>query len=578
MALVVGLDIGTHSLTGAVFSGTAKKFRLIDFFKETIPTLDGSAAGNGIPVGEYVPPPSLEDLIQRVLVEHNLKSADMVVALDAKDCIIREIPVSFTREDQIEKVIAFEAENFLPTLNIDDVILEYLKVGESNGKSQVILFGVRQDLIATRLETLKRAGVDPIALDLDAVALFNAFAVTPLYNPARSTLLVDMGGTSTKIVLVEAGQLKKVRSFRIGSRLLSPDRLIAQPVAVGAGAREAPEGGETIFGDYSIEARFQEIENALRRIDPGSGPAPVSRVEDIGTDTPIAILSDEDYERFQDLAEGSIPGVGAVKGRPAEQPKRLLETAEGIPVAEMEPGLPEEPALPGGAGAGSGNGARGATFDYRAYLERIGVEVQRTLATSRISVELICLTGGMSGHDEARRYFSEEFDVETIQFDFGDSFATDLDGSDMAEVSQYGAVAVGLAVKELGHDLAALDFRKGRFRYEHRFTRLRFPLLVASALAFAFFLQTAFWSYHEHGRLVSRADGFEQRLAEVYRTFFEKPPTEGRSPLVEAQEQQRSWQGKGAGDVGKSLPYVELIRNFGEVLNSANLEFVIKSM
>ncbi|HVR75567.1 MAG TPA: hypothetical protein VMT52_14625, partial [Planctomycetota bacterium] len=46
----------------------------------------------------------------------------------------------------------------------------------------------------------------------------------------------------------------------------------------------------------------------------------------------------------------------------------------------------------------------------------------------------------------------------------------------------------------------------------------------------------------------------------------------------EAQEQQRSWQGKGAGDVGKSLPYVELIRNFGEVLNSANLEFVIKSM
>src|SRR5262245_35651106 len=227
MALVVGLDIGTRSLTGAVFAGTAKKIRLIDFFREEIRTLDsakptvgpGARAENGQDaaatdaLNELAGPLSIEELIQKVLTERNLKAADVVVALDAKDCIIREIPVAFTRDEQIAKVIPFEAENYLPTLNVEDIILEYLKVAEFAGKSQVVLFGMRQDIIESRLGMLKRVDVDPVALDLDATALFNAFSATPIYNPAKSTLLVDMGGTSTKIVLVEGGGLKKVRAF-----------------------------------------------------------------------------------------------------------------------------------------------------------------------------------------------------------------------------------------------------------------------------------------------------------------------------------------------------------------------------
>ena len=37
MSLILGLDIGSTTITGAVFSGNQKKFRLIDFFNEEIP-------------------------------------------------------------------------------------------------------------------------------------------------------------------------------------------------------------------------------------------------------------------------------------------------------------------------------------------------------------------------------------------------------------------------------------------------------------------------------------------------------------------------------------------------------------
>jgi hypothetical protein len=213
---------------------------------------------------------------------------------------------------------------------------------------------------------------------------------------------------------------------------------------------------------------------------------------------------------------------------------------------------------------------------YRAYLERLGAEVQRTFATSRSPIELIVLTGGKSGPEEARRFFNEEFDVETIQLDFGDSsFETDLAADTVASASQRGAVAVGLAVKELGHDRAGLDFRQGRFRYEHRFARLKLPLLVTAVLAVFFFLQTAVWSYWEHLKLSERAANVAQLLESEYKAFFGKDVAADREPLAAAREQKKKWEGGGVGDVGKVMDCVEAIRNCGEVLNSTNLIFTV---
>ena len=562
MALVVGLDIGSRSLTGVVFAGTSKSFRLVDFFREDIPSLDGDAANEG---EEYEPPPSLEEFIGKTLAERNLQAIDIVAAVDAKDCIIREIPVSFTRDDQIAKVIPFEAETYLPTLDIEDIVLEHLKVGEAGGKSQVILIGAHNTVIESRLEVLKRAEADPVALDLDAAALFNAFALTPSYDSSKGTLLIDMGALSTKIVLVEDGYLKKVRAFRTAAAFLSPDRMLAQPGGAGDSAGAGTKEAGAAPGDHSIEARFQEIEEALRRLDPASDQDTSAEVE-LDPSTPIAILSDEDFERVQEMA-ASGEAVDATEGKDDQSGAKEGAGAGSEGEEGREANASEAQAK-----------TRSNALDYRDYLDRIGTEVQRTLASSRPSVELICLTGGMSGREEARHYFSEELGVETIQLDFGDSFPSDVGKERMEEVSQYGAMAVGLAVKELGQDQTELDFRKGRFRYEHRFSRLKFPLMVAAALFFIFLLQTAFWSYHEYQQLTSRATHFEGGMGNIYETFFTKKVAAGRNPLDAAKGQSRRWTGKGIGNVEKVVPFGTVVRNFGNVLKDSRRDYDIRNM
>ena len=562
-------------MTGAVFAGTSKKFRLVDFFKEEIPTLgsqglDALHKDGGKPdvkeglADEYAPPLSIEELIQKVVTERSLKGADVVAAVESKDCVFREFQVPFTKDEQIRKVILYEAENFFPAFNMDDVVLEYLKVGEVNGKSQLIAVTLRNENIESRLQLMRRAGIEPLSLDLDAAALFNAFALTPLFNSTKSTLLVDMGATSTKIVLVEGSQLKKIRAFRTAAAVLRPDRMLAQPVAVTSGAEggagEGEAAGDTIFGGYTIEARFQEIENALRRLEPLAGGDPAaSRAsvgEELDLDTPIAILSDEEFARVEGAMLGDGPDA-AEGGRGG-----VRENANGdLRNGDLRNG-----------------GSRNGGLNYRDYLERVGIEIQRTFATSKSQIELICLTGGMGAREEACRYFSEEFDVETIQLDFGDSFPSDVGPELMGDVSQYGAVAVGLAVKELGRDLAGLEFRKGRFRYEHRFTRLKYPILLLSVLGFLFFLQTAFWSYHEHQYQSQRVAGFEAEMENAYEAFFATKLTEGRDPLEAAKDQKKKWQGKGVSGVQRAVDFTEAVRNFAEVLNSSGLKFTITSM
>ena len=551
MALVVGLDIGTSSLTGAVLAGTSAKFRLIDFFTEAIPDLGAGPQGaeGGI---EYVPPMSLEELIHKLFTERDLTKADVVACMESKDCVIRQFSVPFTKEDQVRRVVSFTAEEYFPAFSMDDVVLEYLKVGETNGKSQLVVAALRNELIESRLGLFKRAGVDPVALDLDATALFNAFAITKLYQADKPALLLDMGATSTKIVFVEEGKIKKIRSFRTAATILNPERMLAEPAAV----RGAPAGADAREG--AMESKFQELEEALLKFAAPGREDGEGGDHEFSLDAPIAILTDEDYDRMHALeAKEEAPEPSRGSGGPRYPGANVLE--------DRLRALKED-------------GAKASGVNYRDYLDRVVAEIQRTFAASEAKVELVCLTGGMSGGEEARQFLTDELGVETVHLDFGGSVPMDIDSNRAGELNRFGAVAVGLALKQLGRDQCGLDFRKGRFRYEHRFARLQLPLFLLSILCFLFFLQTAFWGYHRYMYLTDRATNFEEQLALVYKGFFEKDLTPGRNPLDAAKAQLKIWEGKGVGDVGKTLDCVEAIRDFTNVLKETKLFFRVTTM
>ncbi len=552
MNVVVGLDVGTKTIAGAVMAGSAKSLKLLDFFVEEVPQIPHPKAGP--PTAEKVDletsvPPSLSQVVKKLLASRGLQRSDVVVSLDAKDCIIREIVVDFTKESDIQRTIKFEAENYLVTMDVDEMVLEYLKVGELNGKSQLILVAARHQAIADRLALFKEAGVDPLAMDLDATAIFNAFTLAPAYKPDSTCLVIDMGKTTTKVLFIDKGKLKKVRSLRMGAYLgAHVHRQVAEPVGAGAKALAGAASGFQLLDASSIEARFNEIENALRRLDPLGGD-PLSGTLHGEGDEPIAILSDEDYEKVTELQKSLSAASAGGSTRSAG--------AEGI--------------------AGAAGGAPSEELQYRQFLDHLGLEIQRTFTTSLLEspIDFICLTGGMSAREEARQYFQENFDVETIPLDFGsgDSFEVDSMITDerLAEVNRLGALAVGLAVKELGRDRIGFDFRQNQFRYERRFEKLKFPLLLTAVLLCACFLQGAFDLWNEYRSLDFKVGEIKKKEVEIYKNFFgEANSSNLLVPQVRLKKTQ--WDtllGVGGGDIPAFIDEIETIHDLSEVFREA---------
>ncbi len=550
MAVVVGLDIGTSTLKGVVLAGAPRKYRVVDFFEadlheESPPaaSADGEAGGGDEEAS------GLGARVREILRARKLEGAEVVVALDAKDCGIREFSIPFTREDQIQRTVSFEAEHHFLAFDIDEVILEWIKVGELDGKSQLLLFAVPKEQIEDYLATLRSADVDPIALDLDAAAVANAFALSPYYDPTASALIIDMGSTSTKIVLVQDGKLRKVRSLRTAAAVTAGQRMMAAPAGVSppalSGGDGDPDEGESIFSG-SIETRFQEIEAALKRLEPVASDQFDLGLQD-PTEPPIAILSDEDYERVQNAASSSEP--------------TLLDVTPAAPSSDAPETTTEH------------------NLDYGDYLERIAIETHRTFATYQLDapVDLICLTGGHS-RPEARQFFQEEFDVDVVELDFGDALPSDLGHEAAERLGKHGGVALGLAAKGLGHDTSNVDFRKGPYRYERRFEKLRFALLTCSILCFAFFLNMTYWSFHEYRKAKTTVATKKAQSAMAYKNFFSKDLPSGRDPVRAAEEQLKQWKAGGLGDAARFLDFVDVTKNVGEVLNGAGVHFTIESM
>ena len=232
MAKAIGLDIGSRTVKLVELDGSPKKFRVSKFVVRDIPGDGGGAEGEVV-----------TETIAAVLKEAKALKDTITAAIDSGTVVIREILVPFRDEDQIRRVLRYEAEAHLHNFAIEDVVVDYVKVGEVQDQSKILIFAAPKDRVRERIGYLNGAGVDPMHLGLDLISLFNAAKATGAFERNPDAVILDMGATTTSIVFVRDGELKGVRSLRSGSE--SVTRVLAQELSVDTdSAREMSARGE----------------------------------------------------------------------------------------------------------------------------------------------------------------------------------------------------------------------------------------------------------------------------------------------------------------------------------------------
>lgn len=215
MPRAVGLDVGRRLLKLAVASGSGKSFKVVKFVVEPMPDGTGPEAD-----GEAVEAARVET-IRRVFAEHGLRKHDVCVSFDAGTTVFRDVNVPFREADQIRKIVRFEAENHLHGRAIEDVIVNWVKTGDTKEGSQILVMAAPKAELAQRLGTLRRAGIEPASVDLDATAFYTACAAVGVVAEHPDAVLLEIGARTTNLVLVDGGRLRAIRSFLVGADSVS---------------------------------------------------------------------------------------------------------------------------------------------------------------------------------------------------------------------------------------------------------------------------------------------------------------------------------------------------------------------
>lgn len=207
MAKAIGIDIGSRAAKVAVVDGGPGSAKLLRF-ASVEHELDDS--------GRLTPAAALDSLRKALSQAKGPRNAASY-ALPAERCVVREISVPFSQEDQIRKVVKFEFEPHLHSAAIEDVVLDYVVTGDQTVGKRLLIFAALKERLSGQLDQLREVGVDPLHVDSDVTALFNVASAAGAFEEHPNALVIDIGARTTKALFVADGQLKVARSIRLGS-------------------------------------------------------------------------------------------------------------------------------------------------------------------------------------------------------------------------------------------------------------------------------------------------------------------------------------------------------------------------
>lgn len=184
-----------------------------------------------IPPGESAWDERAAQSLREACAASKIPKGRMVAAFDSGDAILREVSLPFKGDDQIRKTIRFEMESLIHNYTIEQLIVASYKTGETDKGSLLLAAAVPKTIIERRLALLNSAGIDPVALDLDVGAVFNAMLHSGAITTDEPLLLVHGTPKFTKLVFIEARRPRSIRTIRFS---------IGQGAPVAAGAQVLP--------------------------------------------------------------------------------------------------------------------------------------------------------------------------------------------------------------------------------------------------------------------------------------------------------------------------------------------------
>ena len=218
--MTVGLDLGSSAVKGVAL-GPQPSSGVRSLLGQQVVTLrDGSES-------------QMVSVIQEVIRALPLTVKSVNVSVSGQSVIMRVVEMPPLASHELAQALPFEAQRYLP-FNIQDVVLDGAIVGAvEGGKLQVLIVACKRDLLERRIAWVKEAGLEPVVVDVDALALANAWTErangqTPSSRVSSTgqanagpCAVINVGAQWTNLVILKAGSPLLVRDIPWGAAKLT---------------------------------------------------------------------------------------------------------------------------------------------------------------------------------------------------------------------------------------------------------------------------------------------------------------------------------------------------------------------
>ncbi len=243
--LLVGVDIGTHSIKLAHLKPKGKGYQLLNF--GIMPLRHEAVVDGNIAEAE-----AIVEAIRNLIRMEKITSKDVATAISGQSVIVKRIRVPRMTEQELTEAIPGEAEQHIP-FEISDVHIDFqilptfLDEGErADNQMDVLLVAARKTKVRDYSNILTAAGLNPVVVDIDVFALENEHEVTTASDDLGVVALVDIGATTMNINILKAGSTLFQRDIAIGGhryttaiqKALNVDYQEAEALKMGCGLSE----------------------------------------------------------------------------------------------------------------------------------------------------------------------------------------------------------------------------------------------------------------------------------------------------------------------------------------------------
>ncbi len=208
----VGLDIGANSVKLVKLDRTKTGYTISAIGMRELPP-------DAIVADEIRDREAVIFNVQSLIEQTDPRIKEVVVSISGHAVITDKFTIDKKSGAEAEQAILFETEQRAP-FDVDDVSLDYhiVKTDDDINKMDVLLVAARKEYLQTYLDLIKDCGLQPVIVDDDAMAIFNAYEYNYEVDPNKTIALVNIGYDVTNITYIQGGLYSSTRDVSCGTR------------------------------------------------------------------------------------------------------------------------------------------------------------------------------------------------------------------------------------------------------------------------------------------------------------------------------------------------------------------------